>query len=974
MPSLVRPSAADRDFAHLSVVKYVSKAKQKKEKDICIRDVPLDPRWIPADVAFLNLERLSLVNVALSYVPDVVFQLQTLDHLAITGTDITSITSIGSLNRLKSLILHSNKIDWLPDDFGSLWELEELDLHQNRLTNRGIAPELYGFTKLRCLDLSSNKLINVPLEMAKLGVKIREIHLHDNPWNKPELAALTATSTAHETRAALAAVYKGLEIPASLDPLNVPADAHASHEGAGEAEETGRLKKPGLFGRKISSGASPSAKSPADAKHDLAVSSDDLAAKRKVSKTESRKKASTPTKAAAASDPPPADVDLASVERTASPLPKVSRAVGPRGRKPPTKEFIEKSAAEESISPIKPAGELAAQEASKEEQPAGGDAASHADASSSSRLKSAPKGGFNYFGKDASASVPVPLPPKPQSKPKIPDTDEAPAPVPLPPKPQREAAANLVASSEVLGGKAESAPVPPKKPTKPTPGGASGSTAAAPPIISASPASLGSPSPSLMCLTQQAAAGQPDGPPPPVKMSTKPQKGASLSGTPVASTAPLAGPRGSDSAASSPDSCDLADPAAASTSAPMGQKLPRNPSGDSPAPRIDMGELRAKMRPPDISAPKLAPRAQQSSEAGAAEPSPTPSTSDANQGDTKRKHLRETSITIDKRKLSHHELPPAPRMPGSDSASTSQAPSPTSTTLPEMREEPSDPPSKPPADKSGSGAIGAAAAAAPMLNKTRDAPGSVSASPSMRAANSVRRGKLSGFGSNNELASDPSESPLPLAKPIARSAISRSIDQLADDGTQAEKGSSTPPSGLRTFGAGSRSLDILSQPEASGSAAPGTPPRPAPKPTRAPPSQLPSGLASTAVPQQPGIEPGTESSSGFSGASSQASQARMALLARLSQDELRDKQQLGSAVAPSPSAPSYRAKPGEPKSAAFAAASAAAATAIASGAAGPTPASLPPKPPKPRTGSANAKQEEESATPIPPWKRQQAAS
>ncbi|KAJ1339428.1 hypothetical protein BSLG_005945 [Batrachochytrium salamandrivorans] len=83
---------------------------------------------------------LSLINASLPYLPDVIFQLKSLESLTVTGSDITSITGMGSLVRLKSLILHSNSIDWLPDDFYKLTELEELDLHNNRVSHRGIHP------------------------------------------------------------------------------------------------------------------------------------------------------------------------------------------------------------------------------------------------------------------------------------------------------------------------------------------------------------------------------------------------------------------------------------------------------------------------------------------------------------------------------------------------------------------------------------------------------------------------------------------------------------------------------------------------------------------------------------------------------------------------------------------------------------------------------------------------------------------
>ncbi|KAH9246560.1 hypothetical protein BASA81_015879 [Batrachochytrium salamandrivorans] len=131
-----------------SVSKFVAKTRQKQDKEVIIKDIALDPKWFPAEVAFLNLERVCLINVALPY-----------------------------------------------DDFVKLTQLEELDVHDNRISSRGILPEMYLMQTIRSLDISGNRLTLMPAEFAKFGMRLREIQLHDNPWVLSEMQELSLSIT-----------------------------------------------------------------------------------------------------------------------------------------------------------------------------------------------------------------------------------------------------------------------------------------------------------------------------------------------------------------------------------------------------------------------------------------------------------------------------------------------------------------------------------------------------------------------------------------------------------------------------------------------------------------------------------------------------------------------------------------------------------------------------------------------------------
>ncbi|KAH6583144.1 hypothetical protein BASA60_001614 [Batrachochytrium salamandrivorans] len=347
-----------------SVSKFVAKTRQKQDKEVIIKDIALDPKWFPAEVAFLNLERVCLINVALPYVPDILFQLITLSHLKITESDITSITGIGSLIHLKSLIVHSNAIDWIPDDFVKLTQLEELDVHDNRISSRGILPEMYLMQTIRSLDISGNRLTLMPAEFAKFGMRLREIQLHDNPWVLSEMQELSLSSPlpSHDTRSLLSSIVLRMEMgdsnyapcislhmapqtPAiALDKSQTdPQHLTAVLETTGSTCQQKDLTKPrkhggSFFGRRSSDAFGGSSKPSSDTKPNDGDSPDSNSKKdakkdRKPSKTVAPNRNASITQS-----------DLKVVERTVVPLAPLARAHGPRGRKPPSIDLIQRTA------------------------------------------------------------------------------------------------------------------------------------------------------------------------------------------------------------------------------------------------------------------------------------------------------------------------------------------------------------------------------------------------------------------------------------------------------------------------------------------------------------------------------------------------------------------------------------------------------------------------------------------------------
>ena len=86
--------------------------------------------------------------------------------------------SIGKLDRLAELDLHSNRLSQLPGSIRFLKELEVLRLYRNRLTE--LPEQIWGLSALRKLVLSENDLTQLPDAIEDLS-SLEVLHLRDNP-------------------------------------------------------------------------------------------------------------------------------------------------------------------------------------------------------------------------------------------------------------------------------------------------------------------------------------------------------------------------------------------------------------------------------------------------------------------------------------------------------------------------------------------------------------------------------------------------------------------------------------------------------------------------------------------------------------------------------------------------------------------------------------------------------------------------
>jgi hypothetical protein len=290
--------------------------------------------------------------------------------LDLSQNQIVSITGIGELHGLEQLDLSQNRLDYLPDDMGQLRQLKELRLAKNRLTTRGIPLELFN-TPLATLDISENRLKNISLELCRSFSNVPVLLLHGNQWEAIELQKVAQNTPQEEVKQFISLCLDRLgQNTTNVDTLN------KSDENLKEKKKTITENVGGFLARKLSIGRGSHPKQEAKQKVDIGneqsnqvvenvVKQDVKVVKPLVfSRAEgSKQKDNTPPVIAAASPSqiePEKELSPKSIEmlepskllqeappklpeRTAAPLKQQHRVSGPKGRKPPSAEFIAQS-------------------------------------------------------------------------------------------------------------------------------------------------------------------------------------------------------------------------------------------------------------------------------------------------------------------------------------------------------------------------------------------------------------------------------------------------------------------------------------------------------------------------------------------------------------------------------------------------------------------------------------------------------
>jgi len=125
-------------------------------------------------------KKLSLNNTELTYVPNEVMSLKTVETLTLDGNLLNSLPpQIGGMGALQSLSAKGNQLASIPDTLSNLVLLKTLLLDSNQLADLPIASMLL-LTRLAKLGLSSNQLVTPPFELFRSST-LTSISLASNP-------------------------------------------------------------------------------------------------------------------------------------------------------------------------------------------------------------------------------------------------------------------------------------------------------------------------------------------------------------------------------------------------------------------------------------------------------------------------------------------------------------------------------------------------------------------------------------------------------------------------------------------------------------------------------------------------------------------------------------------------------------------------------------------------------------------------
>lgn len=130
-----------------------------------------------------NLRNLSIINCKLSFIPESIYDITSINVLNLNKNQIKNISpKIKNLTNITDLYLSFNFIEVIPDEIGGCLKLKNLCISNNLIEN--IPKTIGNLKKLKFLYIDSNQLSSLPSELTDCNNLLYILFLPQNKYFK----------------------------------------------------------------------------------------------------------------------------------------------------------------------------------------------------------------------------------------------------------------------------------------------------------------------------------------------------------------------------------------------------------------------------------------------------------------------------------------------------------------------------------------------------------------------------------------------------------------------------------------------------------------------------------------------------------------------------------------------------------------------------------------------------------------------